>query len=656
QSVPNNQYPITDNYLYRTGDRARWQPDGNIEFLGRIDQQVKIRGYRIELGEIENQLLTQTQIKEAVVTVRNDENGNKHLCAYLVTEPGTDDETPVDREILHRILPDYMIPTYFITLEKIPLTPNGKVDRNALSQYQPLRAQSKTSYVAPGNITEKKLTEIWAKILNMEKETISIDDDFFRLGGQSLMATLMITKIHKEFNTKLPMVELFNAPSIRKLSKKIKGLEEDKYDTLEPVEKKEYYTLSSAQKRMYFLHQMNSKRTVYNIPLILPLTEELEKNRLEKAVRALIHRHESLRTTFEIVGEEPVQKVHEVETLEIKIEYYETDGETHTVPEHPAHMQGPMEPAGITGTVESIINGFVRPFDMTQAPLIRVGLIKLNKTAPAPNPQPPAKNIFLVDMHHIISDGVSRMILAEEFFALYRGEETKTVKLQYKDYSQWQNNLIGRGEIKMQEDYWLDIYSETGQALPEGRPRLDLYTDYKRPGVFTYAGASYQFTIEPEETAGFRAQVLDSGGTLYMNALALLNTLFYKYTGQTDIIIGTPVAGRQHDDLQQIVGLFVNTLPMRNQPQGDKEYRTFLNEVITRSIQAFQNQEVQFEELVDKLEPRRAPSRNPLFDISMVVGNYIKPDEKPAKKENRQPWGDRERTSLKPGKTTSKFD
>ncbi|MCP4149110.1 MAG: AMP-binding protein, partial [bacterium] len=228
--------------------------------------------------------------------------------------------------------------------------------------------------------------------------------------------------------------------------------------------------------------------------------------------------------------------------------------------------------------------------------------------------------ILLVDMHHIISDGTSHMLLSDDFFSLYNGEELKPLRLQYRDYTAWQNNLIAKGENKNQEDYWLDLYR--GEI-----PRLNLYTDKKRPEIFSFTGSKYQVQLDTRETAGFRTLAVTSGGTLYMNILAAINTLFYKYSGQTDIIVGSGIAGRPHYDLQQIVGMFINTLAMRNNPRGDKNYRSFLAEVIKRSIQAFENQDVQFEELVEKLDPPRDPSRNPLFDISMVVQNFRGPGE-----------------------------
>ncbi|MCP4152564.1 MAG: amino acid adenylation domain-containing protein [bacterium] len=614
-ALPNNQYPITDNHLYRTGDLVRWLADGNVEFLGRIDQQVKIRGYRIELEEIEVCLFTHPEIKEAVVLVRETIDNDKYLCAYYVESGAYQELNP--REYLAEMLPDYMIPTFFIKLEKIPLTPNGKIDRKALSQYPITGNQSPTqTHTAPRNETETKMAEIWADVLGTPREEIGIDSEFFQIGGHSLKATIMAARIHKEFNIKLPLTEIFKNATIKTLAETITKFKHEKYTSLEPVEKKEYYSLSSAQKRMYFLQQMEPNRTAYNMPLILPITPVGPNNqslpeRLQEVFRKLILRHESLRTSFELLGENAIQKIHD--TVEFEIDYYDRTSqyETNSAPRTTGGTQRDRNGSDTVAAVNKIIKEFIRPFNLNHAPLMRAGLIR--------QPEEAADNyILLVDTHHIISDGTSHMILTEDFFTLYSGEELKPLSLQYKDYSMWQNNVVKTGEIKSQEAYWLEIYRG---AIP----RLNLYTDKKRPEMFSFAGSRHRCTLEPGETAGLKDLAAAGGGTLYMSVLAVLNTLFFKYTGQNDIIIGTGIAGRPHADLQQIVGMFVNTLAMRNYPQGNQNYRTFLATVIDRSVQAFQNQDVQFEELVDKLELPRDPARNPMFDISMVVQNLQTP-------------------------------
>ncbi|MCP4148756.1 MAG: amino acid adenylation domain-containing protein, partial [bacterium] len=379
-SFPNNQYPITGNQLFQTGDLCRWLPDGNIEYLGRIDHQVKIRGFRIELGEIEARLLAHPKIKEAVVIARESKKDDQFLCAYYVTE-GTPQQVADIRAFLSQYLPDYMIPSFFINLERIPLTSNGKIDSKALSEYQVSNIQSK-AYTAPQNEIENKLTAIWADILDCKKEKISIEEDFFRLGGHSLKATLLVSRIHKEFNVKLPLVEIFKTPFIRTIGEIIKRQSRSSYETLEPIEKKQYYPLSSAQKRVYFLQQMDLNSTAYNMPFILPIGKEIETVRLEAALRGLIDRHESLRTSFEFLGQEPVQRVHD--SVEFDIVYFDEAPEPVTSTQTPDHLNA-------VDTARSILNTFVKPFDLNRAPLIRAGLIK----------HADGNHTWLVDMHHI---------------------------------------------------------------------------------------------------------------------------------------------------------------------------------------------------------------------------------------------------------------
>ncbi|UCH92334.1 MAG: amino acid adenylation domain-containing protein [Candidatus Aminicenantes bacterium] len=598
---------------------ARWLADGNIEFLGRIDLQVKIRGFRIELGEIEARLLTHDLIKEAVVIDLWTDSGEKYLCVYIVSQE------PIDvsevKDFLSTGLPDYMIPSYVVPIDKIPLTISGKVDRKSLPAPGFIGSEE---YAAPGTEIQKKLAAIWSEVLHIDKTNIGIHSNFFDLGGHSLKATILTAKIHKELNVKVPLAEVFKHQTIKGLSWYIGDLEENLYAGIEPVEKREYYALSSAQKRLYFLQQLDLESTTYNMPLILPLGKDLEKDKLELTLKRLIARHESLRTSFECVNEEPVQRIQGT-NYKLQITNYKK----------------------ITNSklqITNIIKDFIRPFDLSQAPLVRSGLIKL----------PGGHHIWMVDMHHIISDGTSHMILADDFMALYSGKELKPLQLHYKDFSQWQNRLFASGELKAQEDYWLELFS--GEI-----PRLELPIDFKRPEVFTFEGSRYAFMLEREDALAFKALGNKNGATLYMNFLAALNTLFYKYTGQTDIIIGGVIAGRPHADLYYIIGMFVNTLAMRNTLKGEKTYESFLKGVAANSIKAFDNQDVQFEGLVDKLNLERDTSRNPLFDITMVVQNFRMPGQRDLESENNQQWevlplADEDSPVIDYKTTTAKFD
>ena len=600
--------------IYHTGDLARWLDDGNLEFLGRIDNQVKIRGFRIELGEIENRLLNVSGVKEAVVIAREEVPDDKYLCAYFVS--AREYGLPELREYLAKELPGYMIPAYFVRLEKFPLTSSGKLDRKALPKPG---VNIGESYTAAQNEIETKLVELWAEILGRDalnatqlQTSIGIDDNFFELGGHSLKATTMMSKIHKELEVKVELKEIFRTPTIRDIARLIQGLKKEAFQDIEPMEKKEYYPLSSAQKRLYFLQQLDLNSTGYNIPMVLPLGKGIRKDKLESILKRLIARHESLRTSIERVNEEVVQRIHE--SVEFEVGYYNLATEV----TEDTERKNDHYPKNHELRAKSYIQSFIRPFDLSRAPLIRSGLIR----------HPDGNHIWMVDIHHIVSDGTSHTILTEDFMRSYgTGALLEPLSIQYKDFAQWQNRLLASGLVKSQEDYWLQLYS--GEI-----PRLNLATDYIRPGVFTFEGDYHVFKMEREDAVKFKTLGARYGGTLYMNMLAALNMLFYKYTGQTDIIIGSGIAGRRHEDIQGVVGMFVNTLAMRNYPGGEKSYENFLKEVIANSIKGFENQDVQFEELVEQLEVERDPSHNPLFDISLVVQNFRRPGERGSESRN----------------------
>jgi amino acid adenylation domain-containing protein len=492
-------------------------------------------------------------------------------------------------------------------VESIPLTINGKPDLEALPD--PL-SKRLDEYEPPADRVEEELVTLWSEVLNIPRGHIGVTANFFDLGGHSLKATLLTAHIHKKLDVELSLAEVFKFPNIKELSGIIRVKAKHAYTFIEPLEKKEYYPLSSAQKRLYFLQQMDLNSTAYNMSLVLLLGKDIDKDGLENTLKKLIRRHEGLRTSFEVVKGEPVQRIHD--EAELEIEYYNF-------------------------RIPKILQEFVRPFDLSKAPLIRSGLIKTHD----------GNYTWLVDIHHIVSDGTSHTVLAEDFAALYREEELEPLRLHYKDFSGWQNRLFASGKIKNQEDYWLGLYA--GEI-----PRLHMPADYRRPEVFTFAGAHYYFALPGEDGLKFKTLASRHGGTLYMNILAALNTLCYKYTGQTDIIIGSGIAGRPHADLQRIIGMFVNTLAMRNYPAGEKTYESFLEEVIAHSVEAFENQDVQFEELVERLDPERDPSRNPLFDISMVVQNFRRINEVVAIRNEDD--GEKPDRVEGPPLTTTKFD
>jgi len=577
---------IQGEKLYRTGDLARWLPDGNIEYLGRIDRQVKVRGYRIELGEIESRLLSYEAVKAAAVAAREDENGDKYLCAYLTMEKGEILEAGRVREHLAKVLPEYMIPSYYVELNKLPLTSSGKVDKKALPEPEGSINTGK-EYEAPRNETEEKLASIWQEILKTDK--IGINDSFFELGGHSLKAISMVSKIHKDLNIEISLKDVFQSSTIKQLAKDIEGKAQSGYEKIAAAEEEQNemsgcYPTSSAQKRIYTLQQFDTGSTAYNLPMVLTVKGKLKKDRLKATFEALVRRHEVLRTSFEIVyrkasGEEIVQRIHE--EAEIKIEYREIND---------------------VDRLEKRIREFIRPFDLSTAPLMRAGLIKTYSD----------DYILLIDMHHIISDGVSIEILTREFAALYEGRTLPELKVQYKDYAAWQNKQLKSSSMKKQKEYWIERLS--GEL-----PVLNMPTDYARPAVQTFAGEMTRHRLNSQHAEKLRERMKQSGSTLYMYMLSVFNILLSKYGGVEDIIVGSPIAGRTHGDLDNIIGMFVNTLAMRNYPKEEKSFSEFLQEVKENALKAYENQDYQFEELVEQLNIKRDLSRNPLFDVMFAV-------------------------------------
>ncbi|MCP4157021.1 MAG: amino acid adenylation domain-containing protein, partial [bacterium] len=595
QSSPNNQYPITNNVFYFTGDLVRWLPDGNIDFLGRIDHQVKVRGYRIELGEIENNLLKINAIRNAVVIDKKKDN-DTYLCAYITAEtaalpeePGIPGETREEtfiadvRRQLAAILPDYMIPAYFIKMEKFPLASSGKIDRKALPEPE---LNTTRKYTAPRNEVEQKIAAIWTGVLNTPKEQTGIDQDFFRAGGHSLKATLLLSRIHKKLDVKIPLAQLFETPTIRGLAHYITTAAEETENEITKAPPKNYYPLSPAQGRVYLLHQMDPGNIHYNMHLSITCKEKPDARKVEQVSRQLIARHESLRTSFHVIDKKPVQKIHAPTHIHLEVSVI---GKEDTIDNDNKNLY-------------SIVTPLIKPFDLSQPPLLRVAIVEAERP------------LIFMDMHHIVSDGTSAEILEKEFHALCEGEELPPLRLQYRDYVMWQKNAAYLEKIKKQENYWLKQFD--GEI-----PQLELPLDFRRPVTQRFEGANVGFYISKEVTESLRAIAAENKVTLYMLLLALLNILLARISGNEDIILGTPVDGRGHTDLEKITGMFVNTLALRNRPEGENTTSTFLAQLKEHTIQAFDNRDYPFEKLIDELKVVRNTGRNPLFDVMFSQEN-----------------------------------
>ncbi|MBD0378730.1 non-ribosomal peptide synthetase [Paenibacillus sedimenti] len=568
---------VEGEVMYRTGDLAKWLPDGAIEYRGRIDQQVKIRGYRIELGEIEAELLKHPAMKDAVVIAREDANGQKFLCAYIVGEQ--DLGAPEVKAFLSQELPSYMVPAYIVQMEKLPLTANGKIDRRELPEPEG-GLGSEAEYAAPRNETEEQLVAIWQDVLGVLQ--VGIRDDFFLLGGHSLKAMTLLARIKQQLQANVPLRVLFESPTIEALALHIEQADKEAYAAIKPVESRDYYPVSSAQKRMYILGQFEGTGTAYNMPGVMFIEGELNLDTFRQSFIRLVERHESLRSSFDVIDGEPVQIVHG--NLQFEIEYIDI-------------VHDALE-------VGQLVEQFVRPFDLSRAPLLHVGLIHLQ----------PGRHLFLFDMHHIISDGVSMAILVDEFVRLYQGEQLPELTIHYKDFAVWQNGFFQSERMQKQETYWLSQFD--GEI-----PVLDLPTDFSRPSIQSFEGDYMTVGSGRELAEGLKKLAVETGATLYMVLLAAYHVLLAKYSGQEDIVIGTPIAGRPRAELEPVIGMFVNTLALRNRSEGGQTFKQFLASVKDTTLSAFEHQDYPFEAIVEKLNMARDLSRNPLFDTMFSMQN-----------------------------------
>ena len=558
--------PFGEGRMYKTGDLARWLPDGNIEYLGRIDEQVKIRGFRIELGEIESKIREIESIKDCAVIAKADSTGDKAIYAYYTSE----EEVSVSeiRDRLSESLPEYMVPAYMMQIDAIPVTRNGKLDKRALPE---IEAKAAKEYIAPRNDIEEKICAIFSEILNVEQ--VGVKDSFFELGGHSLRATRLVNRIEAETGTRIALKDVFIHPTVEQLAV-LAGAEAEEYVPIPKAEEKEYYPMSSAQKRTYLIQQMQPDTVTYNMPGMLKLTGEVYPDKLRSALQEMTDRHEILRTRFLMVEGEPVQKI---------LGHIDVDFEYVTSKEND----------------EELMKEFLRPFDLGSGKTIRAKLVDKGEY-----------HLMMFDIHHIVSDGMSMNIFENEIMALYNGEKLEPLTHQFKDYSEWMRSR----DLSGQAEYWKNQFD--GEI-----PVLDMPTDYVRPQEQSYEGSTIITTLDSELSTGVKELVKKTGTTEYMVFLAAAMVTLSKYSRQEDIVIGSPISGRTHRDTERMLGMFINTLAMRGNPEKNKTFSEFLEEIKTTCLKAYENQEYPFEELVEAVEVQRDISRNPLFDVMLVMQN-----------------------------------
>jgi amino acid adenylation domain-containing protein len=590
--IPNPYARAGRQLMYRTGDLVRYLDDGNIEFLGRVDNQVKIRGFRIEPAEIEATIRRLTLCDEVAVVAREDVPGNKRLVAYIVASDDSVFMVDDPRSHFKSELPDYMIPSAFVRLDALPLTRNGKLDRDALPPPEDDRAQPEL----PRNPVEEMLAEIWAEVMGLDR--VGVSDNFFEIGGHSLLATLAISRVNAAFKINLPVRSLFDEPTVagmaRLLEAELGKSHGRQAPALEPVSRERDLPLSFAQQRLWFLDQLEPGNVSYNIPDGLRLEGRLDVRALTESLNTILQRHEALRTTFKSVDGVPTQIIAPVQVIALPL--IDLGDLSEGSREQEAHRLAYEEAR--------------RPFNLATGPLVRATLIRLSRE----------QHVLLLTMHHIISDGWSKGLLVKELTELYdaylNGRPYRLPKLQaqYADYAVWQRQWLEGEVLDSQVDYWKE---QLGGSLPV----LELPTDYTRPATRKYSGASKEVAIAAEVTNQLRALCREEGATVFMALLAAYKLLLSRYSQQQEIVVGTPIAGRNRPEIENLIGFFVNTLALRTDLSGDPSFRELLGRVRAAALGAYTNQDLPFEKLVEVLQPERSMNRAPLFQAMFHLQN-----------------------------------
>nr|WP_281390540.1 amino acid adenylation domain-containing protein [Sphaerisporangium rubeum] len=559
--------------MYASGDVCRWRSDGVIEYLGRADRQVKLRGQRIELGEIEHVLARHPAVRHCAVLLRDD----SYLAAYVVAEPGHADPGPAElSEYLAPRLPTYMIPTAWVPLPELPVTRNGKLDVAAL----PAVVSAAAEYVAPRTATEKWLAATWQELLGVDR--VGVHDDFFDIGGNSLHGTQLIARIRDGLSIELEPRHLFTSRVLEQLAARLDETGSSGAETpIEPVTGESALPCTHQQEGLWFMHRLDPSSPTYNIPYALGLRGPLDVPSLERALLALVARHEALRTRFVEDGGLPFQ----------------------VIDPPPAAYSLPVTEMS-AGDVESWATEIIgRPFDLAAGPLLRAALARLA----------PDHHVLVLTVHHIIADGWSGKILAEELALLYSGDHAALPELRLRpvDHAVWQRDRLDGAELDRQTAYWREALA--------GLPTLDFPADRQRPARPTGAGAVVSRRVPAETTAAARAYALTHRVSYLAVLQAALLTVLHRYTGQEDLVIGSVFSGRTRPEIEPVVGFFANTVVLRTDLSGEPTFA----EVVRRShetvLNATERQDIPFALIVDAVQPQRVAGRNPLFQIALTL-------------------------------------
>ena len=631
--------------LYKTGDLVRYHKDGNIEFIGRNDFQVKIRGMRIELGEIEATLRQHETVSKVVVTLREDGSGEKRLVAYVIANPGCTIEARQLRDYLRGKLPEYMLPAAFVALTSFPLTVSGKINRLALPAPE-TNLETEEGYVAPRGALEEVLATIFAEVLKLER--IGIRDNFFYIGGHSLSATQIVSRVREVFRVELPVRKIFEQPTVEglaqalleddgeriertaelllqvssfsdeeaneetgeeaakattnKLAHPIESVGEDKIDRRREAPAAQLGSrtrtapLSFAQQRLWFLDQYEPDNILYNIPTAIRLNGALDVTALERSLNDVLNRHEALRTTFAVISARPVQVINEMQAVRLRVIEL---------------REGSLEEKEATAA-RFAAEQARKPFNLAEGPLLRVKLLRLAEE----------DHVLLVTMHHIISDGWSIKVLIREIGELYEayanGREAvlPDLPLQYADFAAWQRGWLQGERLEEQLSYWR-------AQLADAPPLFELPTNRPRPTFKTFHGAEVFINLSKSLSEDITRLSRREGVTLFMTLLSAFSTLLYRYSGQHDILVGTPIANRNRAETESLIGFFINTLILRTRFTEQMTFRELLGQVRETALEAYAHQDLPFEKLVEELQPERILSHSPLFQILFHLQNAV---------------------------------
>ncbi|HEX6746978.1 MAG TPA: amino acid adenylation domain-containing protein, partial [Longimicrobium sp.] len=585
--VPDPFSPGAGARLYRTGDLGRWRADGTLEFLGRTDFQVKIRGFRIELGEIEAGLRSHPAVRDAVVLARADAPGDTRLVAYVVG----DADAEALRTCLAERLPEYMLPAAYVRLDALPLTPNGKLDRNALPAPDG-DAFATRGYEAPSGQVEEAVAAIWAEVLGVER--VGRRDHFFALGGHSLLAVRVVSRVRQALGVEAAIGDLFVRPVLADFARGLETAAHADLPAIVPADRGGRLELSFAQQRLWFIEQMEGAGAVYHLPMRLRLKGELDREALMRALDQIVARHEALRTSFPETDGVPAQRISAVE-----------ESPFHLV-EHDLRASADAEDELRRQVAEEA----EAPFDLARGPLVRGRLIRLAGD----------DHVLLITMHHIVSDGWSMGIFTRELSALYgafrggRPDPLPPLPVQYADYAAWQRRWVDGDVLRRQADYW----RETLAGAPE---LLELPADHPRPARQDFAGDSVDVELDEALTTALKTLGQRHGATLHMTLLAGWAAVLARLSGQDEVVVGTPSANRGRSEIEGLIGFFLNTLALRVDLSGAPTVAEALGRVKARALEAQENQDIPFEQVVELVQPARSLAHTPLFQVMFAWQN-----------------------------------